>query len=521
VKVVPKNTRERVLTINREKSREIVRKIRSLAPLPSELSEYAKESEPRFEKIKTCTVNEFIEDAASARILYVEDEYTHERPKRFFEMLLREFFLRKRKIVVATDLFDASQQNVMAQYLRSGIHEATFKELASQHKRVCTETQWSTYEDLFVVIRRLDMPLVAIGNYSNEGIEARERKIAKNIKEMSEYFPNALICVFIDGQHLRASHLPAKVEEEFRVEKPKQVILFQNSEKLYEKLVKMGLEQKTDIVNIDEGVYCVINSTPLARHLSDYWYVLHDENNAKMHMIANVYLSVLSRLLLLKHQIKMFDANIESDAEAVKSFTEKADDILPQEIISEAKSNRAVVLPTGPIIYLPSLSLHDLLSTLGTYAHFKIIQHRSRKFAEGVGLFYDEVLHHSLSQLMTRFVDHKKRSAAIEEMNLTLHSDAYYLYSPFEITCAETLTRYLEFERRLLRGEGDEHNPYYFLKGALRYELLKKIGELLGDRIFDAFISDEFSVEKLREILCYEPQKTDPRELYFELKRSL
>lgn len=515
--------RTRMLAIGREESRRMSRRINRIVPISDVLKKYKEEAEPLLDKMQPSNFGDFISDASTARVLYVDDWHTHRPPKLFFKKLLRDLTLRGRKLVLAVELFPASSQAVMDSYSRREIDDEMLHMLIMT-RGFCSETQCAAYAELFKFARALGIPIVSIDSQCNGGkeqdIEVRDRKIAKAIKRASTKFPDSLICVSIGGWHLGASHVPSKVAELFsESDKPKQVVLFQNFEQAYGALVKKGMEQNVDIVRLDEDVYCIMTSTPLAQRLSQYQYLLEmDEYGTPvMSVVANTYLSVLSQFLHANPKVRVSSAAIYVEDE-LSYFVRGANGSIPQIILSEAGYGRPIISPQGPSLFLPTGCAEEVVSTLGAYVHFRMLQNGFRSFAVGeTELFYDEVLQHAFGQVISRLVDHHGRAAVLEEMRMVLRYKNSVHY-PFEIKCARILDAYLKSEDDFLRS-GMLPDRFSALSGASRRELVRRVGALLGDKLFAALMSDTLSPEQLRELLGYNPRSTKTQELYLELRR--
>jgi hypothetical protein len=119
---------------------------------------------------------------------------------------------------------------------------------------------------------------------------------------------------------------------------------------------------------------------------------------------------------------------------------------------------------------------------------------------------------------MARFVDHKRRSMAMESMVLA-YAHGSVICTGFEMQCVRQLRNYLGLEMQALRGNGHT-SGFVGLRGAARYELVRSIGSILGDGLFDGLMSDSLTAQQLGDIITYDLQRTTSEEVYFGLRKK-
>jgi hypothetical protein len=194
----------------------------------------------------------------------VGDYHALPSSQRYLALLLRDYELHQRPIVLGVETIFSRDQHILDEWLRREIDEDEFKQ------RIRFDLDWGYAWDPFYellsaardhgcAIRGLDcMPREDLRK-----IGARDRHAADKIAELRRGHPEALILVLFGESHLAPQHLPALVRE--RMPEERVLTVLQNVDALYWHAAGEAHDQ-VEAVGVDDNVVCVFNATPLEKY---------------------------------------------------------------------------------------------------------------------------------------------------------------------------------------------------------------------------------------------------------------
>lgn len=495
---------------------------------------------------------ELLHAIQGAHIVLCGDYHTLSQAQRTVIRLLRDAYPKLlgdgRKLHLMLEMLRAEDKVHTDRFSASQISEAEFLKLISFHRN--WGFSWENYKQLFRFAHDR-----AIGVH---GINLGKKRIAPTLKQRDLYAakvlcdftarePSALLFVLVGDLHLASNHLPKALQMQFEKQQLKRnvLIIHQNNERFYWKLVELGLEQLVDVVKIKDGVFCVMNTPPwvkLQSHLK--WAELTAESDGPILASAaarNVEELSLEAFDTVDHtdevrelvavianfvglsDVKIDDFQIHgpNDLSSLERLREKG--VSPSELkwharcLSEFPSH---FIPEGNTIFLKSLSLNQAAAQAARYLHAKASGSKSR-FTDPARDFYPTVWEEALGFLGSKIINHKRKCSGLWDLKAVIQSKKI---SHDNGEAAELAVQHLLEENRYLQSEDKVFSEVFFPNRitfdrlVVYYKVAKLLGHLLGEGLYQLVWNDGLSQKEMKQLFrnpFSEPNSS--KELYLEM----
>lgn len=234
--------------------------------------EYRREFQSGYERVATRA--ELVRALSKADIAYFGDYHTLKTAQRTVKTLLDETVRSHgRKLILGLEMLHTKHQRFADQYVAGTLDEAGF--LAAIEYEKTWGFEWPNYRVLFDLAREHKCKIIALNRDVDKkdrrkSLQLRDKHAAAIIAAASMMYPDHLVAVLFGDLHTGETHLPRRVRDDLAGHglDRHDLIVYQNSETLYWKLVSEGKELVVDAVKISKGKYCVMNATPLVKFQS-------------------------------------------------------------------------------------------------------------------------------------------------------------------------------------------------------------------------------------------------------------
>lgn len=204
------------------------------------------------------------EATTSSDILLVGDYHALPTSQRFAAMLARQIAAR-RPLVVGLEMVFARDQHILDEWLRKEIEGDELRERIRFNAEWGYD--WEPFFEIMVVARDAGARVYGLDcapRYDLRRIGVRDRHAADKIAEIRHRHPEAALLVLFGESHLAPNHLPQLVRE--RRKGDRILTVLQNLDALYWKAA--GHAKPVGAVQVERGVICVFNATPLEKYES-------------------------------------------------------------------------------------------------------------------------------------------------------------------------------------------------------------------------------------------------------------
>jgi|694.fasta_scaffold107982_2 hypothetical protein len=509
-----------------------------LGNLPPQLKQYYLEYQRDFRKYeKIYHKSRLLTDVAESQIVLCGDYHSLSQAQRTVIRILREILpkLKKEKkpIYLALEILKARDNVRVQQYLNSEISE---EELLKAIDFSDWGFSWLNYAPLFRLAKENGIPLVGLTPSQKTSLKERDEFAARVISHWSKKNPEAIVFCLMGDLHLAEKHLPASLKAELQARnlKRKTLVIHQNQDWLYWKLVKKKLEHKAEVVKIKDDVFCVLNTPPwikLQSHLK--WIEVQEELWTEevdhTQEIADV-IAGMAKFLGVKKEViadwNDFEVHGPSDSTFLKILLQNKV-YRPHQIRILSKGLRefqSQFFHYSNSFYLGNLKLNHLASLSAQYVHSKLSGFKG-VFEVPARDFYSFIWVEALGFLGSKIVNPKRKCHGwvdFKEASLKVNKDSSSTQKAMKLAyqhlCAEE--RYLKKQDQIFEiglWEPGHRSPDEVV---LAYKVTKLLGKLLGQGIYDLFVQGQLSHEEIRALFETQFDETS-RELYLVWTQKL
>lgn len=381
-----------------------------------ELDEYYQEYRQQFQTgfERFATRKELARQLERADIAYFGDFHTLKIAQKTVVTLLRD--LREtweKPIILGLEMVHTEHQVHIDAFMQGRMTEAEFLDAIQYQKRWGFE--WSHFRQFFDFAREASARVIGLNTLPKTKVgvlRRRDRHAARLIAAASQIFPESLVAVIFGDLHLAQRHLPAEVGKALRAGRtPRRTLtIYQNSETYYWQLVAQEKELLVDAVKMKNGVYCIMNATPLVKFQSwANWLErggefeiagissLSRESHAGIDLsdqFGNVTEAIVEALGLEHEGLEDFELYSTGDMEFLDELVEEGiysanDAQLMREIIA---ARRSAYFPRARVVYLGSLSINVAADLASRFIYYTFT---GEEHTEGVATrnaFYVAVL---------------------------------------------------------------------------------------------------------------------------------
>ncbi len=476
--------------------------------------------------------DELLKALEEADIVYVGDYHTNRQSQRGFLRILKRLIALTPRFVIALELVHQRFQEAIDQYLEDKIEEKTFLEKINLKRRWYFDL-WANFQPMFDFSKYHHLKVYGIEAASSKksSLKNRDKACAKKLVDILRKHPDHKLLVLIGDLHIAPEHLPLEVNVLLKKSKliKKELIIYQNAEQIYWKLASQGIEEKTEIVRLDEKSFCITNTPPIVWQQTYINWLEHEEGEIDF---ADAKLSFLE---LADRVAKFLEIELPSVKDEVEVYTcgdlsflerlEKDPDFTKKEIKAIKKqitASESYYLAKKKIVYLASLSLNHAAEEA---SHFTRHLCAGDEFPrDPADAFYANVLHEALGFFGSKIINHHRKCLHEKDFkNLILYFRNLGRKAPrdryLEVEIAHLLLELKKFESR---GRLISSGRVLRQHAQLFFGITHALGYMLGDRLFYALMAEKITKEEIKKIF-YDPFKEEgtPGETYLALLKKV
>ncbi|OGQ46426.1 MAG: hypothetical protein A3H42_00095 [Deltaproteobacteria bacterium RIFCSPLOWO2_02_FULL_46_8] len=448
-----------------------------------------------------------------ADIVYVGDYHTCNQSQRSFLRILKAMARRKHEWILGLELLHKRHQKIIDSFMSDKISEPLFLKQVGLRKHWVFDL-WENFKSLFDFAKYHAIPIFGI-DAAGKGatIKERDRASAQLIAQMAKLNPNKKIFIFIGDLHVAPPHLPKEVNAALKklgLQK-RELILYQNSESIYWRLVKQGLEDLVEVVRIDEKSYCRMHTPPVICQRSYLNWLEHEEGEIDYADPKHSFLELVDRISHFlkidlgkeKDRVEVFTCGDLSFLDRIKEsgrFSPEEFKAIKRQIIN----SESYYIPKLRFAYLSNLSINHAGEEA---AHFiKHICSGEEKPREPFDALYANILHEALGFFGSKIINHKRKC---------YHEKDFQKLLTYFQNISPTAERRLEYETALivqeakkLESEGEAISDIGILskRPDLFFTVSHALGYMLGDKLYYAMLDSQISKTEVRH-LFYDPWK--------------
>lgn len=476
---------------------------------------------------RIATLDEMMGAVFKADIIYVGDYHTCNQSQRSFLRVLKALAAKDKNFVLALEFIHNRYQDLLDSYMSGRITEETFIKKANLKEHWIFDL-WENFKPLFDFARYHNISLYGVdvappGSTLLERDVATAKLLAKIIKEN----PQKRVFVFIGDLHIAQAHLPKEVDDFLNISlRKKSLILFENSEEIYWKLAKEGLDDQVEVVLLPDGNFCRMHTPPIVCQQSYLNWLENDEEEIDYYDAKASFLELVERISdFLKIKLGPDKEEVEVFTCGDLSFLKrlKESDKFSKREISEIKqqilSSESYYIAKTKFVYLANLSLNHAAEEA---AHFiKNLCSGLEEPRELVDAFYANILHEALGFFGSKIVNHKRKcfhEKDFEELLDYFKRVRIPKERVIEMETARFIVKYKRFEKK---GRALQYTDIFNQGVDLFLSLTHALGYMLGDKLYYGMLKGTISKYTVRS-LFYDPwEDAEPYRVYAKLLKTL
>jgi hypothetical protein len=433
----------------------------------------------------------------------------------------------KRPLVLAMECFFAEDQASLDLFMRGQLSEKDFLKKIGWSQ--FWGFPWEHYRAILKWAKKNSVPVYGLNSgqrgAESKSLSARDRFAAGVLEKLASRFSASQIAVIYGDWHIARKHLPELVQRKLKTRS--QLLLFQNSEKIYFDLLKKGLDHQVDLVQLgrpssQQKSYCLQNVPPWVKW-QQYLLFLEQGSDVLLEDVREwtddivKYLRVLAsdlQVSVSEADFEIYDALEDRFFEVVEALQPEArkkwfQTLLEEEVSFYFPDKKVGCLARPTVNHAASLAMQVLYSQLSQWSSYP-----SRFPEDFTRLIWLE----AISYFGSKLINPKRKTDSIPDIRKALASrqPADRGREALRLALSQKLTELMR-----LSGGGKTQSEMVPRKLSSYREAARLLGGLLGEKLFSAVRSGRISARSLKGFLSKnldEPQFSD---IYFEILEHL
>lgn len=470
-----------------------------------------------FERI--ISLSEVEAEVARADLVYVGDYHTLRLSQQSYLELLQAALRQQRKVVLAIEVIEGRHQASLDAYLAGKLGERGFLERTGHLKRGGFDL-WPGFRPILELARTRGLEVLAIDRRARGGrsLELRDRYAASRIAEAARRSDRPRVLVLIGQFHVTPSHLPARVRQELSYGPERHLVVYQNCENIYFRLLERGLARGAEAVRIREGELCLLSASPLACQQSFLDYLEGDTGEEQLHRDAAPRFQEMARQIgsfagvevgpeLAELEVAtVMDADFLDRLKRRGRFTRAELGRIRQQVLSR----ESYYIPRARMAYLATLSLNHAAEEAAHFVRHCSLGHRLSMPRTRQGAFYSLCLEEMFGFFGAKLVNPGRGCLGIREWARTFQTGR----------AEERRIAAFVLAHKAAEEDGAQAAGKLLPRGGRLFQAVgHALGYLLGQALFQAF--DRGRLEQAEIQSWFRDPFPDPRSAYFELSRRL
>lgn len=442
---------------------------------------------------------------AAAQVVYVGDYHTLPQSQRSFLRLLRNL-PTDRKVAIALEFVQGRHQKDVDAYLQGTLSDDAFLH-AIDHEGHWRIGGWEHFKPIFDLARERGYTVLAIDKASRgaagRSLVARDQYAAQRIAESLTQHPERLVVVLVGELHVAPQHLPEAVKRQMRRGKkkpPQSVIIHQNCEAIYNALQRRGLEHHTEVTQINQNQYCLLNTPPIVCQQSFLNWLDRDDDGEALdtpEQRVREYVQIVAHFFDLPtgDALDVLEVATVVDLSFLRRLQRRGDfsPSAMRQIRAQIMRSESYYIPRAHMVYLGNLSVNHA-SEEATHFLRHVCSGTSGEPRFLVDAFYARCLEEAVGFLGSKLINHKRKCTDVR----TLEQIARGRNEPaWNKQMARLVLRHLRMERgEKVRGMSQVYECDAQMFNAVTHIL----GYYLGEKLYYGLIDGLLTKQQVRHL---------------------
>ncbi len=496
-----------------------------LGPRPKTLKNYYKDYKKIFRRyISFSNLEELISDILSSNVVYCGDYHTLREAQMTNIKLLSAIIHQKPKIIIAMEAFLSNHQLYIDAYMKNEINEKEFLQKVDYKRTFGFD--WNNFKPILDFAKEHKLRVVGLDKRAYDpkrNLQTRDIKSARVIIDNIKKYPEHLIWVIIGDLHLAPNHLPSKVKRLAKKNqlKVRDLIIYQNSETLYKKLLKRDLVNKINVIKVRKNAYCIMNTPPWLKYqtyihwmeygesLSKYFETTDEEALDFSDEMAEVIKEIAAFLQVKADDFLDFDIYSINDISFIKSFPKNSSTYRLYK--KKIKQLHNFVIPKEKILYLSRLDINNMAELAATQIYYSLSK-ATDPLGKSVNEYYARIIINALAFFSSKLLNYNREYPSLEELIEEVNKSKKASHNQIKLISYILLHESIIIKNPSfsnLQKEIENIKTIATEDYKINYSISETIGKILGKRLYDTFQNDNSLIEKIKPFFFQKYDKDD------------
>lgn len=423
------------------------------------------------------------------------------------------------KCVLMLECFSAEDQGWLDRYMSGDISERQLLQKVEWSKS--WGFPWEHYRPLLRFAQKHKIPVYGLNkSQGKRGLSDRDRFAADEIMSAYRKHPDSKLVVVFGDLHLASSHLPrAILKQKTRKENLRILRVFQNSERIFLRLLEREQEMNIDVVRFSKDEFCLMSVAPWVKWQN---YVLFLERHLDRELRGESpeytdhierYLKVIASDLGVVVPEGGFSIYTPDDASFWDLLQTRLEGTRLKNLKDLIRDSKSFFVPELAAGYLsrPSVNQAAQLATSIFHAHVSGWRENPRPRGED---FLRSIWMEAVQYFGSKLINPKRKTDTIQDIRVLLASR-----NPTDLG-EEALKLALNqkmLEMLFLTGARAQSSSFRPRKSSSYPEAARLLGGLLGEKLFTGLRKRVIGPAAVLRLLKYPVDDPGFSKFYFEL----
>jgi hypothetical protein len=475
-----------------------------LGPESQGTSRYRREYEKEFRRgWKPSTREALLHEIQASSIVLMGDFHALQQSQKA-QLRILKALPASTSIALGVEFLESRHQKDIDRYLAGQLSERDFLKAIQWQKN--WGFPWEHFRPLMRWAQKRKIPVYGLNkrfeSRSASTLEARDRFSAERIRDIKNKHPNRLLFVVYGDLHLAGSHLPKAISRAMGKSAARILTIFQNSERLYFRLLEKGLDLEVDVVRLSKDQYCLLNVPPWVKWQN---YLLFLENHLDKGIQEEVEYTdeVENYLKILRHDLGVsipegtFSVHTPNDSGFWDKVTKALSDREKKWFQAQVERGASFYLPAMSAAFLarPSVNHAAALAMAVFHSHVSGWRKNPSKMPDE---FLKLIWLETVQYFGTKLINPKRKTDTLQDIksSLAAHLPGDQGKEALQLALAQKMTELLWLSG--IRKKSDFFRPR---KPGSYQEAARLLGGMLGEKLFLGYRQKAFSKETLMSLI--------------------
>jgi len=435
-----------------------------------------------------------------AQWVYMGDYHTNRQSQRALLRILKLLITRTDHFIICLEFLQRKHQPQVEKFIRGRISEKTFLKHINIRKHFHFDL-WENFAPIFDFAKYYQLEVCGLESAPyGAGLKRRDVAMAKTLAEIADVNPGQKMLIFVGDLHIAPENLPAQVAKAVGeyYDSDEELFVYQNSETIYWKLAEAHLEDKVDVVRIDEKSFCLINTPPIVWQQSYLNWLENEEGEIDYQDPKHSFLDLaksIAKFLGLKlpkarDEVEVFTCGDLSFLERIKEDPD-FDTEERRKIKKQVQFSESYYIPRRKWVYLANVSLNHAAEEAAHFTRHLVAGDEFPRNHEDA--FYANVLHEAMGFFGSKIINPKRKCLRVKDYGSMMEYFKKAKVPPNRTLDLQVALSVLGLKKREKKGKPLADPEEMWKQHDLFFGVSHALGYMLGELLYHGLVQGKFS----------------------------